>query len=74
MIYKCKICGGNLDVKDTKKVIECEYSSTKQTLPRLKSDKQANLYDRANHFKGMDYDSKTYCMKLDGSDVTEVIY
>ncbi len=51
MIFKCKICGGSLDVKQGERVTECEYCGVKQTLPRLDDEKRANLYDRANHFR-----------------------
>ena len=51
MIFKCKICGGNLEIQGNNKIITCEYCGTKQTLPKLENDKIANLYDRANHFR-----------------------
>ena len=50
-IFKCKICGGTLEIDSTKSVATCEYCGTKQTLPKLDSDRKANLYDRANHFR-----------------------
>ncbi len=50
-IFKCKMCGGALEIKDGTTVCECEYCGTKQTLPKLDDDKKANLYDRANHFR-----------------------
>lgn len=50
-IFKCKMCGGNLEVSEDMTVCECEYCMTKQTLPRLDDDKKANLYDRAGHFR-----------------------
>lgn len=50
-IFKCKMCGGALEVLDGVTVCECEYCGTKQTLPRLDDEKKANLYDRANHFR-----------------------
>ncbi len=49
-IYKCKMCGGALEIGDGDSVAVCEYCGTKQTVPRLDSEKRANLYDRANHF------------------------
>lgn len=33
-VFKCKMCGGNLDVADGMTVCECEYCGTKQTLPK----------------------------------------
>ncbi len=51
MIFKCKMCGGSLEILDNESVSECEYCGTKQTIPRLDSEKKVNLYDRANHFR-----------------------
>ena len=49
-VFKCKMCGGSLDIsKET--VVTCEFCGTQQTLPRLDDDHRANLYDRANHFR-----------------------
>ena len=50
-IFKCKMCGGALEIKNNETVAICEYCGTQQTLPRLDDDKKANLYDRANHFR-----------------------
>ncbi len=50
-IFKCKICGGALEIEGAATVATCEYCGTKQTLPRLDDDRKANLYDRANHFR-----------------------
>ena len=51
MILKCKMCGGTMNSSQGESVAVCEYCGTKQTLPRLDSDKKANFYDRANHFR-----------------------
>ena len=50
-IFKCKMCGGSLEIAAGTTVIECEYCGTRQTLPKLDGDKRANMYDRANHFR-----------------------
>ncbi len=50
-VFKCKMCGGDLNVGEGEKIAVCEYCGTKQTLPRLDNEKIANLYDRANHFR-----------------------
>ena len=49
-IFKCKMCGGALEVNN-ESVAVCEYCGTQQTLPKLNDDRKANLYDRANHFR-----------------------
>ena len=51
MIFKCKICGGSLEIGNNERVFTCEYCGTQQTLPKLDNEKRCNLYDRANHFR-----------------------
>lgn len=51
MVFKCKMCGGELEVKEGMSICECPYCGTKQTLPKLDDDKKIALYDRANHFR-----------------------
>ncbi|MDO4454719.1 MAG: DUF6273 domain-containing protein [Eubacteriales bacterium] len=51
VMYKCKMCGGTLEINNNETVATCEYCGTQQTLPRLDDDRRANLYDRANHFR-----------------------
>lgn len=56
-VFKCKMCGGQLEISEGITVCTCDYCGTEQTLPRLDSDKKANMYDRANHFRrNNDYD------------------
>ena len=50
-IFKCKMCGGTLEINNNETVAECAYCGTKQTIPNLDDEKRANLYDRANHFR-----------------------
>ena len=50
-IFKCKLCGGALEIDGSQSVATCEFCGTKQTLPRLDDEKKANLYDRATHFR-----------------------
>ena len=51
MIFKCKICGGALELDGALSVAVCTYCGTKQTLPKLDDARRAALYDRANHFR-----------------------
>ena len=50
-VFKCKMCGGTLEVHQNETVGICEYCGTKQTLPKLNDEKLEHLYDRANHFR-----------------------
>ena len=50
-LFKCKMCGGALEINNNETIITCEYCGTQQTLPKLDDDRRANLYDRANHFR-----------------------
>ena len=50
-LFKCKLCGGALEINNNETVATCEYCGTQQTLPKLDDDRRANLYDRANHFR-----------------------
>lgn len=50
-IFKCKMCGGDLDISAGMSIAECQYCGTKQTLPKLDDDKKATRYARANHFR-----------------------
>ncbi len=50
-IFKCKMCGGNLEINDNSRIATCESCGTKQTLPHLDDERRLNLYDRANHFR-----------------------
>lgn len=50
-IFKCKMCGGNLEIAEGTTVCECEYCGTKQTLPKSSDEQQLNLINRANHFR-----------------------
>ena len=50
-IFKCKMCGGTIEFEPGATVGVCDSCGTKQTLPRLDTDRKANLYDRDNHFR-----------------------
>lgn len=56
-VFKCKMCGGDLQVDPGKTIGVCEYCGTQQTLPKLDDDRRAQMYNRANHFRrNSDYD------------------
>lgn len=50
MLFKCKICGGELNVQKGQSIVECEYCGVKQTLPRFLDENTKLMYDRANSY------------------------
>ena len=50
-VFKCKMCGGSLEVTEGTTVCECEYCGTKQTLPKSGDDATSRLFNRANHLR-----------------------
>ena len=50
-IFKCKMCGGTLEIQPGESVAVCDSCGSRQTIPNLSDDRRANLYDRANHFR-----------------------
>ena len=50
-IYKCKMCGGTLEIIDNESIAECAYCGTKQTLAKSRDEVQLNLFNRANHLR-----------------------
>ncbi len=48
VIFRCKICGGSLEVTEGAKVAECEYCGTKQTVAASADENLQNLFNRAN--------------------------
>ena len=50
-IFKCKMCGGSIDVVNNESVAECEYCGTKQTLPTAQDENLQALFNRANQLR-----------------------
>ncbi|MBO5432996.1 MAG: TIR domain-containing protein [Clostridia bacterium] len=50
-IFKCKMCGGALEISENQFVATCEYCGTKQTLPKLDNEKKIALFSRANNLR-----------------------
>jgi tetratricopeptide (TPR) repeat protein len=50
-VFKCKMCGGSLEIESGATVATCPYCDSQQTLPKLDDDKMSRLYERANHFR-----------------------
>ncbi|MDP3446001.1 MAG: toll/interleukin-1 receptor domain-containing protein, partial [Ignavibacteria bacterium] len=51
VVFKCKMCGGDLEVQKGESIGTCSYCGSTMTLPKLDDEKRANLYDRANHYR-----------------------
>ena len=49
--FKCKMCGGELDIQENSSVAKCLYCGTKQTVPKLDSEKKTTLFSRANRLR-----------------------
>ena len=47
-LFKCKMCGGDLEVADGAVIAECEYCGTAQTLPKTIDENLQNIFNRAN--------------------------
>ena len=72
-IFKCKMCGGSLDINNNETVATCEYCGTQQTLVKSKDEVVQNLYNRANTLRlncEFDRAEQTY-EKIIELDVTE---
>lgn len=51
VVYKCKMCGGDLDVQTGETVCECEYCGAKQTVSSVDDEIIVNLFNRANNLR-----------------------
>nr|MCR5167516.1 hypothetical protein [Oscillospiraceae bacterium] len=50
-VFKCKMCGGSLEVSEGMTVCECDYCGTQQTVPSADNEKKVNLFNRANRLR-----------------------
>ncbi len=50
-VFKCKMCGGSLDIKEGMTVCKCGYCGSVQTIPQLDTEKKINLFSRANRLR-----------------------
>ena len=50
-IFRCKMCGGNLNVQLNDNICECDYCGSKQTVPNTNNEKILRLYERANKLR-----------------------
>ena len=47
-IFRCKMCGGDLEVTEGKSSCTCEFCGTKQTIPTVTDEGLHTLFNRAN--------------------------
>ena len=50
-VFKCKMCGGTLEINDNSTVAICQFCETAQTLPSKNDEVIANLFNRANNMR-----------------------
>ena len=50
-VFKCKMCGGDLEIIEGSNICVCQYCETKQTVPTMDSDKKDTLFSRANRLR-----------------------
>lgn len=50
-VFRCKMCGGDLEIQEGMTVCECEYCGSIQTVPQLDDEKKINLFSRANRLR-----------------------
>lgn len=51
MVFKCKMCGGDIVPIEGTNTGKCEYCKSVMTLPNLDDEKIVNLYNRANFLR-----------------------
>ena len=50
-IFKCKMCGGNLEVAEGQNIGTCDSCGSTMTLPKANDERIFNLFNRATHYK-----------------------
>ena len=51
IVYKCKMCGANLNIEEGASICTCEYCDTTQTVPKADDEKKVSLFSRANRLR-----------------------
>ena len=46
-VYKCKMCGGNIDVKEETSIVTCDYCGSEQAITKFSNEKKLNLFNMA---------------------------
>lgn len=60
MVFKCKMCGGDIEVVEGSNIGKCLYCKSTMTLPSLDNEKLLNLYNRANNLRLSNEFDKAY--------------
>jgi len=50
-VFKCKMCGGDVEVAPNKTFGSCEYCGSSMTFPRLGDEQRTAAFNRGNHFR-----------------------
>ncbi len=50
-VFKCKMCGGNLEVADGQNIGTCDSCGSTMTLPKANDERVVNLFNRATHYR-----------------------
>ncbi len=59
-VFKCKMCGANLEISENTSITTCDYCSTTQTLPIIDDEERLKLFERANeHRLNNEFDKAT---------------
>ena len=74
MIFKCKMCGGDIEIVKGSNIAKCQYCKSTMTLPNLENEKITNLYNRANDYRMANEFDKAYgvyetILEIDNSQV-----
>ena len=50
-VFKCKMCGGDIELSQDKTFGTCEYCGNTMTFPKVDDDQRAAAFNRGNHFR-----------------------
>lgn len=58
--FKCKMCGGDIEIQEGSTVAKCKYCGSLMTLPKIDTDKKARLFNKANEYRQNNEFDKSY--------------
>lgn len=50
-VFKCKMCGGNLEAAEGQNIGTCDSCGSTMTLPKANDERIVNLFNRATHYR-----------------------